>query len=44
MGKIYKGIGGYISRLTQIGGGGDPGIRSERRFNASLIRGDYGGG
>ena len=44
MGKIYKGIGGCISRLTQINCSGDPGTGPEKRSSASLVcKGDRGG-
>ena len=45
MGKIYKRIWGFISRPSHIGGNGDPGIRTEGWFSASLMHGgDRGGG
>ena len=44
MGKIYKRVGGCVSRLTQIGGGGGPGTKIKRRPSASLIYGGDGGG
>ena len=44
MGKIYKGIKGYIPRLYHIGGGGGRGIKIKRRPSASLNRKGNGGG
>ena len=44
MGKIYKGVGGYVPKLCYIGGGGGRGIRTKWRPSASLSRGGNGGG
>ena len=44
MGKTYKGIGGCVFKLNQIGGGGGPGIGLEGRSSANLIyKGNRGG-
>ena len=43
MGKIYKRVGGYISKLTQINNGGNPGTGSEGWSSASLIYKSNGG-
>ena len=44
MGKIYKGVGGYVLKLYHIGGGGGRGIRIKWRPSANLSRKGDGGG
>ena len=44
MGKIYKGVGGYVPRLCHISSSGGHGIKTKRRPSASLNRGGNRGG
>ena len=44
MGKIYKGIWGFIFKPSYIGGSGNPGIRMERWFSTILMYGGDKGG
>ena len=44
MGKIYKGVKGYVLKLCYIGGGSGRGIKTKQRPSTSLSRGGNGGG
>ena len=44
MGKIYEKVGGYILKLSHIGGGGGRNTGIKGWPSANLIRGGDGGG